>query len=207
MTTPETASRFPLSWPDGWPRTPSHQRRRAAFGTKQRNDYKRQLTVATAMGRLIGQLARLGAKSELLSTNLDIRLDGLPRSGQAEPEDRGAAVWFWLKKKPLCLACDKWDRVADNIGAIAHHIDALRRIDRYGVGSIEQAFAGYVALPPKATEWWVILGVRPDASLDEVNARFRELARANHPDAGGNVAEFQRLTEARRAAAEVLGRS
>jgi hypothetical protein len=161
--------------------------------------------VSHAIERLSGELARLGATSELLSSNLDVRLDGLPRSGQAEPDDRGVAVWFWLKKKPLCLACDKWDRVADNVAAIAQHIDALRRIDRYGVGSIEQAFAGYVALPASATEWWVILGVPPHATLDEVNRRFKELARTNHPDVGGNVDEFQRISEARRAASQVLG--
>jgi len=204
--THDTATRFPLSWPDGWARTPRHQRRRASFGTKQRGDYKRQLTVSQALERLSAELARLGATSELLSSNLDVRLDGLPRSGQAEPDDRGVAVWFWLKKKPLCLACDKWDRVADNVAAIAQHIDALRRIDRYGVGSIEQAFAGYVALPAKATDWWVILGVSANATLDEVNSRFKELARINHPDAGGNLAEFQRISEARQAASAALGR-
>jgi hypothetical protein len=204
--THETATRFPLSWPDGWARTPRHQQRRAHFGTKQPNDYKRPLTVAQAIPRLSGELARLGATSELLSTDLDVRIDGLPRSGQAEPADVGAAVWFWLKKKPLCLACDKWDRVADNIAALANHIDALRRIERYGVGSIEQAFAGYVALPAKASDWWVILGVSPNATIDEVNSRFKELARTNHPDVGGNVDEFQRISAARRAAAEALGR-
>ena len=151
--THETATRFPLSWPDGWPRTKAGQRRRAAFGTKEPGDYKRPLSVAQAIDRLSGELYRLGARHELLSTNLDIRLDGLPRSGQAEPEDRGAAVWFRLKDNPRCLACDRWDRVADNIAALAHHIDAMRRMDRYGVGNLEQAFAGYVALPAKATDW------------------------------------------------------
>jgi hypothetical protein len=199
--THETATRFPLSWPDGWPWTNAYARQRARFA-----HYKKPLTVSQAIDRLSGELHRLGAASELLSTNLDLRLDGLPRSGQAEPSDSGAAVWFWLKKKPLCLACDRWDRVADNIAALAQHIDALRRIDRYGVGSIEQAFAGYVALPAKASDWWVILGVSPNATIDEVNSRFKELARTNHPDVGGNVDEFQRISAARRAAAEALGR-
>jgi hypothetical protein len=204
--THDTATRFPLSWPDGWPRTPRHQQRRAHFGTKQPGHIKQALTVGQALGRLADELRLLGATSELISTNLNVRLDGLPRSGQGEPEDQGAALWFWLKKKPLCLACDKWDRVADNIAALAEHIDALRRIDRYGVGSVEQAFAGYVALPAKATDWWVILGVSPNATLDEVNGRFKELARTNHPDTGGNLEEFQRISEARRAAAQALSR-
>jgi hypothetical protein len=57
-------------------------------------------------------------------------------------------VYFKLHGKDRVLACDKWDRVADNIAAIAAHIDAIRRQDRYGVGTIDQAFAGYSALPP-----------------------------------------------------------
>jgi curved DNA-binding protein CbpA len=63
-----------------------------------------------------------------------------------------------------------------------------------------------VALASKATDWWVILGVAPNATLDEVNSRFKELARINHPDVGGNLAEFQRISEARHAASAALGR-
>jgi hypothetical protein len=199
MPTHDTATRFPLSWPDGWPRTERHQRQRAKF-----TRFKQQLTVANGLARLQGELDRFYAKSVLLSTNLDIRLDGLPRSGQAEPWDPGAAAWFYIKQKPLCLACDRWDRVADNIAAIAQHIDALRRITRYGVGSAEQAFAGYVSLPPKATEWWTILGVNPNATRQDVDIRFRELAQTMHPDRGGNLAEFQRISEAVAAARKVL---
>jgi hypothetical protein len=134
----EDKQRFPLSWPLGWARTPRHQRRRASFRSHQR-----PLSVAEALDRLIREVDRLGARDELLSTNVELRLDGLPRSTQGEPTDPGAAIYFRLKGQPRCLACDKWDRVADNIAAIAQHIDALRRIDRYGVGTLQQAFAGY----------------------------------------------------------------
>lgn len=204
MSTHETATRYPLSWPDGWERTKPYQRKRAAFGSKEHGRMKQQLSVAGSLGRLSGELGRLGARSELLSTNLDVRLDGLPRSGQAEPQDPGAAVWFWLKKKPLCLACDRWDRVADNIAAIAQHIDALRRIDRYGVGSIEQAFAGYVALPPTAEDWAIVLMVKKDASRDEIIAAYRQLAMIHHPDKGGRHEDMARITAARDRALERL---
>ena len=62
------------------------------------------------------------------------------------PDDPGVAVYFQLHDKERVLACDKWDTVADNIAAIAAHIDGIRRQDRYGVGTIDQAFAGYSAL-------------------------------------------------------------
>jgi hypothetical protein len=110
MTINEQATRFPLSWPTGWPRTALHKRQRAAFRSKGG-----QLGVYAAIQRLSGELARLGARGEILSTNLDTRLDGLPRSNQAEPTDGGAAIYFTLKGAPRCLACDRWNRVADNI--------------------------------------------------------------------------------------------
>ncbi|OYE02620.1 hypothetical protein [Nostoc sp. 'Peltigera membranacea cyanobiont' 232] len=55
----------------------------------------------------------------------------------------------------------------DNLRAIGLHIAAMRGMERWGV---EQAFAGYQALPPQASErkWWEILGVHVRASDDEV---------------------------------------
>jgi len=207
----ETATRFPLSWPTGWKRTSPHLRQRAQFsrGGSSRFDTTanrmmrtspRPLTVSDALTRLSGELARLGATDEVLSTNVPVRLDGLPRSGQSEPTDPGAAVYFKLKGKPRCLACDKWTRVADNIAAIAQHIDALRRIDRYGVGTLEQAFAGYAALPPSATDWWIVLGVARESSIDAVEAAHRRLMQAAHPDRGGTHEAMAKLNAARDAA-------
>jgi len=210
------ASRYPLSWPPTWKRTPSYQRQRASFsrGGSTRLDATgqsirtgpRPLTVADAISRLSGELSRLGATDEILSTNVPVRLDGLPRSGQSEPADPGAAAYFKLKGKPRCLACDKWTRVADNIAAIAQHIDALRRIDRYGVGTLEQAFAGYTALPPSPNDWWIILGISRESSIGQVEDAFRRLARERHPDAGGTHDEMAKLSAARDAARAELTR-
>ena len=159
----------------------------------------RPLTVYDAILRLTRELRLVGASAEILSTNVETRLDGLPRSGQGEPRDPGAACYFDRGKKPTVLACDRWDRVADNIAAIAQHIDALRRIERYGVGTLEQAFAGYQALPahemPEA--WWSVLGVAPEVTLDTVETAYRTLARAAHPDAGGSHERMARLNAAR----------
>ncbi len=209
--------RYPLSWPTGWSRTPRHQRQRARFQASSKRDElrrgtdgvqrtvtvtsQRALTVADAIKRLSAEADRLGAQRALVSTNVELRLNGLPRSGQSEPHDSGAAVYFTLKGKPRCLACDKWDRVADNIAAIAQHIDALRRIDRYGVGTMEQAFAGYTALPSQASPWWTVLEFpeRP-SSWDAVERRHAELAKVHHPDRGGNADTMAKINAARDAA-------
>lgn len=208
----EQQQRYPLSWPIGWKRTPRHQRQRASFSASGSRTYdlgngqtrtertSRALTVADALKRVSAELGRLGATHEILSTNVVLRIDGLPRSGQPEPDDPGAAVYFRLKGQPRCLACDKWHRVADNIAAIAQHIDALRRIDRYGVGTMEQAFAGYAALPANtAANWRDVFGF-PDGTRPtwaDVEDRFRNAARSAHPDAGGTQEQMARLTEAK----------
>lgn len=44
------------------------------------------------------------------------------------------------------------------------------------------------------------LGLPTSASADEVKARYRELARVKHPDAGGDPGEFAVLAEAYREA-------
>jgi DnaJ-domain-containing protein 1 len=134
-----------------------------------------------------------------------VRLDGLPRSGHREPDDPGAAVYFSLHGKPRCLACDRWNTVAENLAAIAAHVSAIRAVDRYGVGTLDQAFAGYAQLPASTEEWWTILGVAPDASRTEIDEAFRALAKKVHPDAGGSNEAMARLNEARRAAHQYIG--
>lgn len=187
---------YPLHWPSGWPR--ARHRQRAQFGTtgRSRAGFKQQLTVAEARERLSDQLDALRARYPTLSSNLELRLDGTPRSGLPEPADVGVALYFHLEGKPIALACDKWDRVADNIAAIAKHIEALRGIDRWGVGTAAQAFAGYQALPAPE-QWWQVLGVPEHADPEQINTAYRFLARKAHPDAGGSNAAMARLNAAR----------
>lgn len=198
---PENATRFPLSWPTGWKRTAPGARQRARFKTNRSDPttYRGfgRLTVAEAMGRLTIELDRLGAAAVLLSSNVNIRLDGLPRSGQAEPQDPGVAVYFGLRGKPRCLACDRWTRAADNIASIAAHVAAIRAVDRYGVGTLDQAFAGYSQLPPAATEWWIVLGVRADSGREAILDAHRSLAFKHHPDRGGSAELMARINGAR----------
>jgi hypothetical protein len=134
-----TIPRYPLEWPAGWMRTPPERRRRAAFTTKRTSDQRLSIYLATE--RLQGELDRLGAKNQVLSTNVSLRLDGRPRSDE-EPRDPGAAVYFRFRNRATVLACDRYDRVADNIAALAAHIDALRRIERYGLRARVSTFVG-----------------------------------------------------------------
>lgn len=194
-----SATRYPLSWPAGWKR--ATWRHSSPFKTGRAGSGKTAIDVATAVDRLEVELSRLGAKDAVLSTNLPQRMSGGMSLDQRSISDPGAAVYFKLAKADRVLACDTFNTVAGNIAALAAHIEALRAIDRYGVGTIEQAFAGYTALGAAAeVEWWIVLSVPRSAPLASIEAAYRELAKKAHPDAGGSEAEMQRLNVARDAA-------
>lgn len=182
---------YPLQWPAGKPRKAYPERSR--FGD-------RSIDKATIILR--EELRKLGAQNMVLSTNLRLRLDGFPYSNQAQPKDSGVAVYFLYKKQQMCFACDRWDRIQDNIYAVAMTIDALRGIERWGSGDmVQQAFTGFMALPaPKSP--WELLGIAPGASADDIDAAYRQKAKSAHPDAGGSAALMHELNEARRALKE-----
>lgn len=207
-----TERRYPLAWPTGWPRTATVERKRASFGRQAVRSYgtgswkvKEALSITQALNRLDGELSRLGVTDWLVSSNLRVRLDGLPYSNQAEPADPGIAVYFTLEREDRVLACDRWTRPADNIAAIAAHIECLRGIDRYGVGSLAQAFAGYAALPPAAADWRSVFALSGTPPWEAVEVRYRELAREHHPDRGGDPAVMAKLNAARDAARLEIG--
>lgn len=194
---------FPLAWPVGRPRT--RNRRRALFGTRGEGIGKRAITISAALDRLRDQVALLGAKDLVVSTNIPTRQDGLPFARARVPDDPGVAVYFRLKTGPHCLACDQWDTVAGNIAAIAAHIDAIRGQARWGVGDLAQAFAGYRALAAADAKkpWWVVLGLKDNDPRDRIRARFRELAQRHHPDRGGNPNQMAEITAAYNEAMEM----
>lgn len=216
---------FPLDWPPHWPRRPRSRRQQSSFKVKSgsyRNDY---LSVAQARDRVLRELRLLNAQYAVISCNIRPRLDDLPMSNAAEPEDPAVAVYFGLKGRPHVLACDLWTRVACNLAAIDKHIEALRGMERWGVGSIERAFAGFTALPPPGggpgdaasskRPWRFVLNMQDvptsiDGMMREafrllVGNRYKELARKAHSAAGGSDVAMAELNVARDEALAELG--
>jgi hypothetical protein len=192
MSDSASVPRYPLEWPLGWKRA-----RYRRSGTFKKDGAA--INVEQATRRLEREMDRLGAKNAVLSTNVTLRLDGRPR-GDERPNDPGVALYFTFKARATVLACDSYFKVADNIAAIAAHIDALRAIDRYGVGTIEQALAGYKALPADtAADWRAVFGFAKNSrpTLDQVDSAYKALARQKHPDAGGTDVEMAHLNRAR----------
>lgn len=176
---------FPLQWPAGRPR----------------KQWPERSNFETTLGRSIRdvqeEVRRLGGTGLVISSNLPLRRDGMPYANASQPQDKGVAVYFRYKKRPMCFACDRWDRIEDNMRAISKTIDALRGIERWGSGQmVEQAFTGFVALPAPEQPWQV-LGVSSHATRDEIETAYRRLAMQHHPDRGGDEREMARINAAR----------
>jgi hypothetical protein len=195
------AKAYPLAWPDGWPRTSPARQSRAKFKTG-RTHYgesgswisAERLTIATATRRVTDELKRMGARAPVISTNLVLRQDGLPRSGQSAPRDVGVAVyWTDRNKQARCMAIDRYDRVEDNLAAIAATLDAMRAIDRHGGAQIlDRAFSGFVALPAPAQirDWRDVLGLRETSITPEtIKSAYRMMRSRTHPDREGGSPE------------------
>lgn len=198
-------TRYPLLWPSYVPRTKDHARKRAAFKSPRQGTYPGPKTMAAALSSLQAQMDNLaGASQMVLSSNVVLRLDGFPRSDQAKPKDPGAALYLNRNGKRLCFPCDKWERVEDNIYAIAMHLDAMRGMERWGVGTTEQAFAGYKALSA-GEDWWDVLGCSEHSEVEQINSAYWKLAQIAHPDKpGGSSDAMARLNKAREEAFAAL---
>ena len=121
-----SAEAHPLSWPAGRPRTPDHQREPSKFRSTKRVysvhgswNARERISVSDARKRIYGELDRFGAQRCVVSSNLVLNLDGTIRASQKEPADPGVAVYFTLKGRDYIMACDRWNRTADNLAAIA----------------------------------------------------------------------------------------
>lgn len=194
----EQKTAYPLCWPDGWPRTARHLQKLSAFG----GGHYSKPSMAKVVDALQRELNLLKATDCILSTNVKRNLSGVPVSGAAQPADVGAAVFFKLNGKDVALPCDKWNRVECNVNAIAKHIEALRGQERWGVGNVEQAFRGYMALPSLGESGgdnpWQTLGVSINATEEQLKEAFRLLAKKFHPDntETGDAVRFQRIKTA-----------
>jgi hypothetical protein len=195
---------YPLQWPEGWPRTKSHHQKNGRF----KHDGK-WITVYAACDRVLRELEMLGIVRDdiVISTNLKTRMDGMPRSDQREPSDHGAAV-YWQTRKGVrrVMAIDQYDKVADNLAAIAATLDAMRAIDRHGGAQIlDRAFTGFTALPAPGAprNWREVIGVPEwETKLSEVRAIYRQRAMAVHPDRPGGSHDAMTELNAALAAAE-----
>lgn len=202
--------------PPDW--KPARARRPTApFGA----GYQRTLT------DLEREIRHLGGSDPFLQADVDdddLRLDGQLRAN-AQVRHPGVLLTFDSKDHgTLVYSTDAYHHWHDNLRAIALGLDCLRRVERYGIGSRGQQYAGYrelgAAVPGIAVGAAMTIdqaaafiadnsiespisgwpAFTPLQVLTDPSARaaaYRIAARRLHPDTGGDAAQFRQLNEAR----------
>ena len=100
----------------------------------------------------------------------DFRIDGMPRAN-AVPSMPGVILNIDSRHGPLSYPCDRFDRWQDNLRAIALGLEALRRIDRYGITPGNEQYTGWKALPQEAES--------PTFTAEQAEAFLRDVAGVN----------------------------
>lgn len=135
------------------------------------------------------------------------RLDGRPRA-HAVAEHPGVIFSLASKHGALSYPCDTFTTWQDNLRAVALALEALRKVDRYGVTKRGEQYRGFLALEATAApagfatadaalQWLVELtSWTPTFPGGDVVPRavLRMAQRVAHPDAGGDAATFQRVS-------------
>jgi hypothetical protein len=176
-----TVDAFPLAWPEGWKRTVPYRREDGQFST----------TLGAARDGLMAEIARMGGRLPVLSSNLALKRDGMPYANQNRIEDPGIAVYFTYKGKPMCFACDRYKTAEANTQAIRKTIEALRGVERWGASDMmDRAFTGFAQLEAPASGWRAVL------DPDDPEGSYMRLRKSAHPDHGGSASSFQAVQDA-----------
>lgn len=175
---------------------------------------------AATLELLDRELVNLDAEAVVIQLDLDerdIRLDGRPRV-KARPGHPGVIVAFESRYGPLQYATDVFLDWRDNLRAVALGLEALRKVDRYGITRRGEQYTGWRALEAggETTDDFeaAVNFIRAhsdiflDATqLDEIafSRAARKAAMRLHPDQGGDSEQFRRLQQARALIEERMG--
>lgn len=127
------------TWPGGG-RTPPNERIRSPFSAPWTGTLE-------LLQRELRMLDAERAVLELVGIReSDIRKDGLPRAS-LRLDDPGLVLSFDSSHGALRYAVDRFRTWEENLRAIALGLEALRKVDRYGVASRGEQYRGWRALP------------------------------------------------------------
>jgi hypothetical protein len=140
----------------------------------------------------------------------DMKLNGELRAS-ARPASSAVAIAFTARNLgDLMFACGKFREWHDNVRAIALGLEALRKVDRYGITKSAEQYRGWSALPPgtpmppAAMTIGDAIKILEDFSGVHIDTNkpasltfaWRKAAWRTHPDQGGNETDFKRVNAA-----------
>jgi hypothetical protein len=172
ITTLDQVTEQRLCWPDTKPR--AAQRIASSFISCE---------TAREERRIEHEFGRWGVRKFIVSRN-NLRIFA---------GDPAAAAW-WLHPRAgdlRVLACDKYQKLADNLHAIALTLEAMRALERWGAYTAEQAAQGArlalpLPAPAPAARWKEIFGFVPGLGADRQLVLVEHAYRSQSREAAGD---------------------
>ena len=154
---------------------------------------------------LANELRHLDAKGIAIELDMEsrmFRLDGLPRS-DARARSDGVRLSFTSKWGPLRYETaeftGRWGEPGwqQNVRAIALSMEALRKVDRYGVSKRGEQYRGWRAIAMSSSDDSLASADHARAFLEEWGGDWKRAARETHPDVGGDEEMFRKVMRAK----------
>lgn len=150
----------------------------------------------TCRDRLLECIAKWQKKYKAVGVTIECPAAPRYTARFGTPADRAVSVTFTAGKHvDRTVTIDRFERPVDNLWALAIGLDAVRLNELRGLDDVARQVYQAIAAP-RTRDPWEVLGLRPDADLDAIEAVYRTKARRLHPDAGGSVEAFRELQEA-----------
>ncbi len=159
------------------------------------------------------ELGKLGASNIVIEAQLTVEQIGNDRWPKPGATWQGPAVIVsftdLVAHGEYSYPCDTFFGWQSNLRAIALALEALRKIDRYGVAKSGEQYKGFLALPPppdpiqNAADCIASMapaGIQASAlksSPELFELVYKALEKKLHPDIGGAHADFVKLQQAR----------
>lgn len=132
---------------------------------------------------------------ELDYRDVDLRLDGYPRAN-TRPMSPAVGVSFKSEHGPLRYATCRFGTWQANLRAVALGLEALRKVERYGISQRGEQYVGYRQIAQSSQEF-----VSREQALRWLadHGGYREAARRYHPDNAdtGDEETFKLLQQAK----------
>lgn len=193
-------------WPDGMTVKPIITWPGVTHAEHVRSNFSAPWTATLEL--LNRELWHLEARDIVLQVAIEpqqFRLDGYPRAG-AKQLHPGIILTMTTKVGPLSYPCDTYATWRDNLRAIALALEALRKVDRYGVTKHGEQYQGFAAIEARpASEFtdteavgtWLRSLVPTGGVVPNTWAILVRVAkRLAHPDQGGDTDTFDRVMRA-----------
>lgn len=134
------------------------------------------------------ELERHGADDVLIGAVVEPRHIGISGILKAEGRGRerhpGAEVSFDAHGRRLVFHTDAYDSLQSNLRAITLGLAALRAVDRYGITSSSEQYAGFAQLTAGGPD------IERGRKLVERAGGLKPALMAHHPDHGGEARDF-----------------